>query len=571
MTPTTLTPLQIRYIVMGLCAFVIFALTLGHPNTRVLLSSSWNSLSFDNPFKAYHILKKLDVFEATASGEYQSSSYGAHYWGLLPDNEYCDKHRSFFVENPNMVFQNNFFTDYANNHQFRTSVIPENGRDLHSKLGASMPKRNTNIYYYRFNIATNMFFTYTEAFTKRVVGKQFSCLTQTSNHIPGHDSLKRELVYKALEEYSLQYKNRPACFNLNTFAPKTWFLKDKDQCLAFFKELVDNTANRDKESFSYFKKVDDPKMKDAKVFPLNFKEEEKLEKEYQNGAKCGKIMTENVLQAAVAQPLLFDNRKFDIRAFMLVASTNPLMAYYHDGYLTMSLYKQNTLLKDGGVHLAHTDMAKKVFELAEKSGKYSLEDMTKIKRNSYAEYGQLQEYLKRQGIIVDAYWLDNYLRPQIQKAMIHLLRMSQSKFLNKSSIYELYAVDFVMDENLNLWFIDANSMPSLQGWTPDRVQFFNRMLSETFEIVSGLLKSRAKRIVGYINELCANEAFGAEVGGIQIYGLERRREEFKKLSSNYFEREFEPCLSNGFVKIIDENYIGTKKYCASFAFEPRCF
>jgi len=569
MTPATLTPLQIRYIILGLCAFVVFALTLGHPNTRVLLSSSWNSLSFDNPFKAYHILKKLDINEATTSAEYQSSTYGAYYWGLLPDNEYCEKHRSYFVENPNVVFQNNFFTDYAKNHQFRTSVIPQIGRDLHTKLGASMQKNHMNIYYYRFNVATNMFFTYTEAFTKRVLGKQFSCLTQTSNHIPGHDNLaKKELVYNALEEYSLQYKSRSGCFDLNKFVPKTWFLKDKDQCLAFFKEL-NNTDHRDKNSVSYFKKVDDPKIKDGKVFPVNLKEEENLKKTYKNGENCGKIKTENVLQVAVAQPLLIDNRKFDIRAFMLVASTNPLMAYYHDGYLTMSLYKYNTESKDGGIHLAHTDMAKKVFEFAEQSKKYSMEEMTKIKRNSYAEYSQLQEYLRKQGMIVDAYWLDNYLRPQMQKAMIHLLRMSQDKFSKKSSIYELYAVDFVMDENLNLWFIDANSMPSLQGWTPDRVQFFNRMMSETFEIVSGLLKSRAKRIVGYINDLCAHESFGAEMNGIQIYGLERRREEFKKLSSNYFEAEFEPSLSNGFVKIVDENYIGQEKY--SSAFEPRCF
>jgi len=572
-----LTPRQILYVVLGTFALTVFVLTLDHPKTRVLFSS-WESLRFDNPFKAYHILKKLDIFEITSSEEYKSPTYGAHYWGLKVDNGYCEKHRTYFVENPNMVYEGNFFTDYGKTHQVRTMAVPENGKDLHPVIGFSMPKANRKIYYYNLKPETSMIFTNTETFTKRIIGKQFSCLTQTSNHIPGHDLLdKKELVYGGLMDYSKQYAHRPGCFNLQKFAPKTWFLGNQEECLDFFSKL--NGSTKGEEAISYYRKVTNPQAEGTKVFPVTFEDEAKLKKTFKDGEKCGKVMTDNIIQQAVARPLLFEGSKFDIRAFMLVASTNPLMAYYRDGYLTRSLYKYSMTYKDPGVNLAHTEMAKKVLEFAEKSKKYSVEDLRKIKKRSYAGYKQLQDYLRKEGVTVDAYWLDNYLRPQIQKAMIHLLRMSQERFLKKSSIYELYAVDFMLDQDLNLWFIDANSMPVLQGWTSDIIEFNNRMLGDTFEIVSGLLKSRAKRIVKYINGLCANDEFGADVDGIRVYDLERRREEFKKLTSNYFEKEYEPKVGggNGFVKIVDENYAGRERYIRGDEengieiFEPRCF
>ena len=193
-----LTPRQILYVILGAFAFTVFILTLDHPKTRVLFSS-WESLSFDDPFRAYHILKKLDVFEITTPEEYKSPTYGAHYWGLKVDNAYCEKHRFSFVENPNLVYEGNFFTDYGRGHQVRMTAVPENGKDIHPVIGFHMPQANRKIYYYNLKPETSMIFTNTEFFTKRIIGKQFSCLTQTSNHIPGHDILdKKELLYKGL-------------------------------------------------------------------------------------------------------------------------------------------------------------------------------------------------------------------------------------------------------------------------------------------------------------------------------------------------------------------------------------
>jgi cytochrome P450 len=113
----------------------------------------------------------------------------------------------------------------------------------------------------------------------------------------------------------------------------------------------------------------------------------------------------------------------------------------------------------------------------------------------------------------------------------------------------------MMDENLDLWFIEANARPLVEGWTPERNNYFNQMLVDSFEIVFGLLRSRTKRVINYVNYLTQmTDAWGYKDGGIEVSNLDQRRAEFRELSKNRFEPEFEPSARNGFQKIIDENY-----------------
>ena len=62
---------------------------------------------------------------------------------------------------------------------------------------------------------------------------------------------------------------------------------------------------------------------------------------------------------------------------MLIASTEPLIVYYHDGFLRVSLevYDEHSKKKD--VHLTNTEFAKKKFKEAQKAGEnvQELKDM----------------------------------------------------------------------------------------------------------------------------------------------------------------------------------------------------
>ena len=51
-------------------------------------------------------------------------------------------------------------------------------------------------------------------------------------------------------------------------------------------------------------------------------------------------------QKYISNPDLIDGHKYDFRVYMLIASTDPLIVYYHDGFLRLSLFKFNKTSDD---------------------------------------------------------------------------------------------------------------------------------------------------------------------------------------------------------------------------------
>lgn len=92
------------------------------------------------------------------------------------------------------------------------------------------------------------------------------------------------------------------------------------------------------EPIQYLVKVGRDSHKSKGVFLLDAEETKSLNKQYDSGKKCGKESKSLLAQAYVSNPLLLDlGNKFDFRVYMLIASTNPLIVYYHDGFIKTSL------------------------------------------------------------------------------------------------------------------------------------------------------------------------------------------------------------------------------------------
>jgi len=520
---------------------------------------------FDDPQLAYHALKQLDVFEPVEDSYNPSSNYkGRAFYGLRDDEDYCDKHRALIAEDPQYLFEEkNFVTTYGPKTLTRDLVITKIGNDIQPEVGDQMTmiKRTTPAHDLRLDV-TN-FFILEGMFRNKHLGKSFGCLSQAYNEIPGRSSINRkDNVAKAVVRYAQEYETRPQCFNFTKFFPETWVLTNETQCNAFFNKFNSDQylAEKEQKTIVYIRKVGSGSHQAAGVQPVNDEEEVLLRKQYKNGALCGQTDLNYIIQTYVYNPLLLNGHKFDFRVYMVVASTNPTIAYYHDGFLRVSLHPYDVNSNDKSVLLTNTALSSKIFDIARKEGHYQGLNETELRNFQMWNLQRLQDHLLAIGKITDKNWLDNYLRPEFKKAMIHLIKMVSGSFLKRSQIYELYGTDFMLDDNLNLWFIECNSGPVLSGSSEEKEKFVTKMLADHFDIVTNLLKSRRKRAVNYINKLIRRGDIFEVDGQFMVADLEFRQAEFKEITKNKFEPEFEPSTGNGFHKIVDDNYNDLNRY-----------
>ena len=524
------------------------------------------TIKFSNPALAYKVLGELDVFKPANHSYYaKEKSYTTPFLGLRNDKDYCEKHREYIVNHPESIFEEmNIVFDWSNRSLPRTKVLSEIGTDIQPHISNRMPEENKKRNLYELKPFTTSFFTINRLYANRRIGTHFSCLSQASNHIPGSTVLgRKDYVAEAASAYMKKYESRPQCLNNEKVFPKTWLLYRKEECQEFFNifNSAEYKAVKEERKIVYIRKVGAGAHRGAGVHPVNDEEETKIRLAYDNGKKCGINLSNNIMQTYVHNPLLINGKKFDFRMYLLVASTNPLMAYYHDGFLRVSLIDYDANSSDKKVLLTNLALSQQIHDDAKEGKLFEGMDPETLKIAQQWDFARLQAYLLEAGVISDPNWLDNYLRPEFKKAMIHLLRLSSSSFLTSSSLYELYGVDYMLDEDLNLWFIEANSSPVFDGYSQPMEKIITKMLKNHFEVIHSLLRSRMMRVTKFVNRIVdSNQASVDSNGKVVIQDLIYNRFVFQEITKNSMEKEFELASDNGFSKIIDENFTGVERY-----------
>ena len=150
----------------------------------------------------------------------------------------------------------------------------------------------------------------------------------------------------------------------------------------------------------------------------------------------------------------------------------------------------------------------------------------------------------------------------MQKAVIHILRMSQDTFLQRPQLFELFEVDFMLDDSLKLWFMDINNNPKMVAFNILQKKLYTNILEDVFEIVHKYLKSRLRRVTQYINELSSEVEVERNNGEntLIIPQIHSKKQEFAQALQNKLESKDTILKSNKFVKIIDENEPGPERY-----------
>ena len=159
--------------------------------------------------------------------------------------------------------------------------------------------------------------------------------------------------------------------------------------------------------------------------------------------ECHENAFNYVAQAYIKHPLLLINRKFDMRVYLFVASTKPYVVFFNPGYIRRSLseYKPSSTKKDEVLTNFHIQVDRKDFTAADAMWGFP----------QFMQHLKDTEQCKACGDI-------EMKLAQISRLVFDSGRPYYKRF---SGSFQLVGLDFMMDQFLNVMFIEGNVSPGI--------------------------------------------------------------------------------------------------------------
>ncbi|KAK0065133.1 protein polyglycylase TTLL10 [Biomphalaria pfeifferi] len=273
---------------------------------------------------------------------------------------------------------------------------------------------------------------------------------QLVNHIPNCKLLTNKLgLLCSLQEYervTLLTKGRLPRLKMVDFVPETYKLDERTDREKFLNDYKDGETWICKPT----------SLNQGKgIFLLRSREEiNQLLSEREAKSSWTRQVQMRIVQRYIHNPLLIDGRKFDIRAYMFIASTVPFLVLFHKGYVRLSCQKYSQDDPNLTTHLTNQFVQKK-----DPSYKDNKEDTawTMDKLNEYVN----ENIAKERNIEKD--WVFGGLTKQMQRITLHCFNSVKHKLQCKIGYFDLYGMDFMVDADLKVWLIEINANPAL--WT----------------------------------------------------------------------------------------------------------
>ncbi|GBG33717.1 Tubulin polyglutamylase TTLL4 [Hondaea fermentalgiana] len=213
---------------------------------------------------------------------------------------------------------------------------------------------------------------------------------------------------------------------------------------------------------------------------------------------------EIVVQTYLPNPFLINERKWDMRTYVLCTSVSPLRIYmYRDGLVRFASSKYEKDAKAGGKatsFLTNTSVNKKAG--------VAVEDLT-------WPFPQVYTYLKGSGIDPDLLW------ERIERAVVQMMLSAEPAFVKQFkklqndftcvNCYQLLGVDVIVDDDLTPRIIEVNGEPSMQQSGEAHSQYDFTKRSMTRDLVH-ILYSRDSFARALAKDLTELELSGYQIG-----------------------------------------------------------
>ncbi|XP_065898588.1 protein polyglycylase TTLL10-like [Dysidea avara] len=279
--------------------------------------------------------------------------------------------------------------------------------------------------------------------------------------------------------------------------PKTFLFSERKECLDFFIHISKNTQST------------------WIVKPYGGYGGENIEMYYQLSplidkfGKCDNQRAQYLAQEYLSNPLLLNGRKFDVRAYILIARTNPYFVFYHAGYLRVAI---NKFSSDAGLnaHLTNTHIQSHV------SGYVS--------GNHFWTYSELQQYIHNVSTNQDDKFVQEKLEPMVKQVGLFLLHSSMRTYERLPGTYLLLGLDFMITSDYHIWFIEANNYPLWPSNAP-------KLDKQTYAMANELLDLEME--IHSSPSMFVNLQPGAKYGSWELV--------YNELSAHCSGQQYNPC------------------------------
>ena len=182
-----------------------------------------------------------------------------------------------------------------------------------------------------------------------------------------------------------------------------------------------------------------------------------------------------MVQKYIERPLLYNERKFDIRIWVLITHKNEIF-FYKKAYIRTSSDNFDLDNKNNYVHLTNNC-------LQQHGGNYGRHE-----EGNTLPWEVLDQYFEQKypGRGVN---LNSHIIPRIKDLIIDTFLCVRPELnpLHRPNVFELFGYDFMIDEDLRTWLIEVNTNPYLG--TPNEYigNLLPKMIDDMLEITTDKL------------------------------------------------------------------------------------
>ncbi|XP_040497566.1 tubulin polyglutamylase TTLL5 isoform X11 [Ursus maritimus] len=205
-------------------------------------------------------------------------------------------------------------------------------------------------------------------------------------------------------------------------------------------------------------------------------------------------LEENILVSRyINNPLLIDDFKFDVRLYVLVTSYDPLVIYlYEEGLARFATVRYD----QGAKNIRNQFMHLTNYSVNKKSGDYVSCDDPEVEDygNKWSMSAMLR-YLKQEGRDTTALMahVEDLIIKTIISAELAIATACKTFVPHRSSCFELYGFDVLIDSTLKPWLLEVNLSPSLACDAPLDLKIKASMISDMFTVVGFVCQDPAQR------------------------------------------------------------------------------